>query len=117
MPVSVTVGDEDATIRLSGVDVVWALRRTARFPRSAVVSAAVVARPKPRGLRAPGTATPWVTAGTWRGRAGDELWCVRRDERVLVVDLAEGAPFRRVVLELDDPDAVAAALLPVMTNL
>jgi hypothetical protein len=110
MPVSVTVGDEDAVVRFSGWDVVWALRRTACFPRSAVVSAAVGPRPRPRGLRAPGTATPWITAGTWRSLGGAELWCVHRDDRVLVVDLADGAPFRRVVLELADPYAVAAAL-------
>ena len=111
MPVSLTVGDEDAVVRFSGLDVLWALRRTARFPRAAVTAAAVGPPPRPRGFRAPGTHVPgFVSAGTWRSRHGTELWCVHGDEQALVVELDESAPFRRVVLELDDPDAVAAAL-------
>lgn len=110
MPTVELDGDE-LVVRFSGLDMVYALRRTVRVPRTAVVSAHTAPPPSRRGIRAPGTHLPGVLSfGTWRGRFGKDLWGVRRAGRVLVIELDGGAAFERLVLEVDDPDAVATAV-------
>lgn len=108
---TIELDGDDLVVRFSGLDVVYALRRRVRVPRTAVVSAEAGPPPPRRGLRAPGTHVPGVLSfGTWRGRFGKDLWGVRRADRVLVVELDGGADFERLVLEVDDPDAAAAVL-------
>ena len=48
--------------------------------------------------------------GTWRFHHGTQFWAVRRAEEVLVVDLRDDR-FDRLVLEVPDPESVAAELL------
>jgi len=108
---TIDLDDDELVVRFSGLDAVYALRRAVRVPRTAVVSATAGPPPPRRGLRAPGTHIPGALSfGTWRGRFGKDLWGVRRADRVLVVELDGGAAFERLVLEVDDPDAAAAAL-------
>ena len=64
-----------------------------------------------RGVRAPGTGVPRrVALGTWRGRGWRDLVVVPRPGSGLVVHLAEGAPWRRLLLRSDDAPTLAAAL-------
>ncbi|HVF75233.1 MAG TPA: hypothetical protein VM938_09290 [Acidimicrobiales bacterium] len=108
---TLAVEDDDLVVRFSGLEAAYALRRTVRIPRTAVVSAAVGPPPKRRGLRAPGAHLPGrLSFGTWRGRFGKDLWGVHRGERVVVIELDGGAAFERLVLEVDDPGGVVAAL-------
>jgi hypothetical protein len=104
-------------VRPRGINVWWAARRQVSVPRSAVRSARVVAtngpdRPKLPPWRAPGTFIPrLVAAGTFRGRGRRQFWVVRRPRELLVVDLdRQRAPFDRLVLQVADPQAAAAAL-------
>jgi hypothetical protein len=61
-----------------------------------------------RGIRAPGTGIPGVIAyGTRRYQGGRDFALVLGKRRALVVDLAEGSPFRRLVVTVDDPDQAA----------
>lgn len=109
--IAVNVDDQDVFVCFSGLDVLWTLRRTVRLAREQVAAVEVGPAPARHGWRAPGTYWPGlIAAGTWRDRDGKELWDVRRGERVLVIDGTDDAPFRRVVLEVVDPDAVAARL-------
>jgi hypothetical protein len=110
-----TQGDR-LRIEFPGWDAVWTLRRRVDLPLATVTgvqvesrAAALAAKPL---LRMPGTELPGViVAGTYRSpRSRPQLWCVRRARAVLTIDLADPAPFGRIVLEVPDPAATARDL-------
>lgn len=100
-------------VAFSGWDAVWTLRRRVDVPLAAVTAARVLSREVALGekplLRAPGTYLPGViVAGTYRApRRRPQLWCVHAADEVLAIDLADEAPYERIVLELADPAAAA----------
>jgi hypothetical protein len=112
--VTVCVEGAEVVVRLGGLDQVFAMRSEVRVPVGSVTSVSVGPAPRARGLRAPGTAWPFhpgrIIAGTWRGRNGKEFHDVRGGERSLVVDLAEGSSWRRLVVEVAHPEAAEAAI-------
>jgi hypothetical protein len=56
-----------------------------------------------RGLRLPGTYVPGlITAGTYYKAGERTFWDVRRPERAIVIEL-EGARYKRLVVEVEDP--------------
>lgn len=66
-----------------------------------------------KGLRLPGGAWPGRFAiGRWQRRHGADFVVARRGQRGVVVDLADGASFRRLIVAVDDPETTAAALKP-----
>lgn len=104
-------GDE-VVVALGGWEKVGAFHGDVRVPRTAVrdVRKVDVAIGEVRGLRAPGTALPGVTAlGTWRRRGGKDFVAVYRRRPGVVVEL-DGARYARLIVTTDDPDAVVAAL-------
>lgn len=106
-------GGETVAVTLRGLDVVWALRRSVRVPRRAVLRAQVVesSQVKPSGLRLPGTEVPGVLrAGSFGRSPNRDFWDVRTGPQVLVLTLADGQPYRRIVLQPRDPGAALAAL-------
>ena len=101
----------DLLVTLPGWDALWAMKRELRVPLRAVVGVRhdpVLASQWPRGLRVPGSHLPGLlTAGSyWQpGRPGTwTFWSVRHPQRAIVVDLDAGH-YRRLVLEVADPDA------------
>ena len=70
-----------------------------------------------RGIRAPGYGMPrHRLLGTWRSHGEKDFVDVRYGTPGVVVELAAGQPFSRLVLTVDDPEAVAAELAaPTMT--
>lgn len=81
-------------------------------PRSAVASARVErpARRGIRGIRAPGAGFPGAIAlGHWRGRGFHDFVAVYGNHGGVVVELT-GQRFDRLVVSVDDPDAVVAAI-------
>jgi hypothetical protein len=107
-------------VRLHGIDVLLALRRQLDVPRSAVVAVRAAAKQDvpQSGVRVPGTSIPGlVRAGSFGTGARKELWDVRRGSSYLVIDLAPGQRFRRIVLEVDDPVAEAARLQRLLARL
>jgi hypothetical protein len=117
--VALLVEDDALRFHLSSVDKVVCCRGDLVVPLSQVRSVvAARAADVPRtGLRLPGTALPGVIRAGSYGR-GDErdLWDVRRGESLLVIQLSDGAPYRRVVLEVPDPAAEARRLQPVVAS-
>jgi hypothetical protein len=106
------VEGEDIVVKLRPLEILGALRGNFRVPRSAVRAVRVSENPwsELRGIRAPGTGLPGVIAlGTRRGRGGRDFTAVYRKRPAVVVDL-EGAVFDRLVLSVDNPQAVAARL-------
>lgn len=64
-----------------------------------------------RGFRLPGTGVPGLIAmGRWRRRHGADFVLLRRGDRAVVIELAPGAPYRRLIVGCRDPEAVVAAL-------
>jgi hypothetical protein len=81
-------------------------------PLAAVTAARVVrpARAGIRGIRAPGTGLPGAIAlGHWRSRGAHDFVAAYGSHAGVVVELA-GRRFDRLVVSVDDPEAVVAAL-------
>ena len=110
MSMELTTGEDRLAIRLTGMDRIYALDGKVEVPLDAIADLRVEPRramEAERGVRLPGGAYPAKLAvGTWRGRGGKQFWCVHAAERVLVIDLERGE-YRRLVLEVADPDAEA----------
>ena len=99
-------------VALTRGEKVAGLLRDAAFPLTSVRSVEVVddGLAAVRGLRAPGLGLPGRRMiGTWHGREGRTLVSVRRGHPALRVTL-EGERYRRLLLDVDDATATAAAL-------
>ena len=97
-------GDE-LVVRLNDLEKAGALRGDVRVPLSAVRAVTVSERPfrDLRGIRAPGAGLPGVIAlGTWRYRGGKDVAALYRGGPALVVELDEGAPYRRLLVSAHD---------------
>lgn len=104
-------------IRIHGRDAFYALSRGMTIPVTSIEGISVApVRTVPRtGLRLPGTGIPGVIrAGSYGTGSRRDFWLVRRAEEVLVIELREGEPYRRIVLEVPDPRAEALRLRPVL---
>jgi len=111
--VDVEIVDETLAIRPRGLDAFLCLRSRLDVPLSMVAMIRAVPRsqtPRP-GLRLPGTHLPGiVTAGSFGTGADRTFYDIRRADRVLLVSCRLGAEYKLLVLEVPDPDAVAAML-------
>src|SRR5579875_3317812 len=100
-------------IKLSPWEKVGALRGDLRVPLSAVSSARVTndARQDLRGMRF-GTGVPGAVAlGTWFGTFGKDFVAVYGSGSGIVVEL-DGASYKRIVMTVQNPEAVVAQLTP-----
>lgn len=106
------ISRDSVSVTLSPLERIAALSRGVRVPRANVrsVTAVADAAAAVRGFRAPGLDVPrGVKIGTWRRPGGKEFVAVRRGRPGLVLTL-EGGPYARVVVSVDDPDAVVREL-------
>lgn len=110
--VTVDVSLGDLLVELKGSDAAWSLRRHIHVPLDHV-TAAHVSPPgdEPIGLRIGGTSIPGrISAGRfWQRGFGWSFCCFRRPDEVLVVDLRDKR-YRKLVLEVDDPRALASRI-------
>ena len=99
------------TVQLTGLDRLWALKNRVEVPLTQVRGATHdpgIAH-EHKGAKLGGTHMPGViTAGRFRRRGDLVFWAVRRPANAVVVALAEGAPYSRLVVETDDPRATVA---------
>lgn len=114
VPVSVEVGAEAVTVTIRGRDRWLALSRGVTVPFERMVRVAVLDRAEAqRSVSRRRKAGSWIHGRLLAGRYGlpgqEQFWFVRRALRVLVIDL-EGHKLARVVLEVDDPGAMAAKI-------
>lgn len=104
------VADGTLVVRPRGANQAWSLRRALRVPVDCVAGIGVVpAAGLPVGPRSPGTAIPGFRAGSYGTGDQRSFWLVRRAPDVLVIELVD-RPYRRIVLEVDDPEATASSL-------
>jgi hypothetical protein len=120
MGATVTIAGGELVVRITGRDRFWALSGGITVPLSGVHKASVVGRRdasvSSSYLRLPGTYLPGVIrAGSYGFGKRRELWCVRRAERLLVIELT-GRRYRRVVVEVVDPDQVAESINRVVSG-
>ncbi len=100
-------------VHVRGMDRLWALKSRLEIPLSHVVGAEVnpeIAREWRKGIRAPGTHVPGViTAGTFHQDGERVFWDVHDPEKTVVIQLRDER-YARLVIEVDDPHATAAAI-------
>ena len=106
-------------VHVRGMDRLWALTSRLEIPLAHVVDAKVdpeMARGWRKGLRAPGTHVPGViTAGTFYQEGERVFWDVHDPERSIVIHLKDER-YARLVIEVDDPPATAAAIQGVLSE-
>ena len=96
-------GDE-LVVLLNDLEKVGALHGSVRVPASAVRMVRMTEQPfrELRGIRAPGTGLPGVTAlGTWRYRGGKDFAALYRGGPAVIVEL-NGAEFNRLLVSAQD---------------
>jgi hypothetical protein len=100
-------------VYVRGIDRLWALKSRLEIPLSHVVGAEVdpqIAREWHKGIRAGGTHVPgMITAGTFYQEGERVFWDVHDPERTVVIRLRD-EQYARLVIEVDDPRATAAAI-------
>jgi hypothetical protein len=102
---------DDLVLHLSWIEKVGALRGDLRVSRASVRTVDVVPSPmrQVRGLRAPGTAVPFLLAlGTFRGAFGQDFVAATRKPGI-VVSFRSG-PWARLVVSTPEAETIAAAL-------
>jgi hypothetical protein len=100
-------------VHVRGVDRLWALKSRLEIPISHVVGAEVdpeIAREWHKGIRAGVTHVPGViTAGTFYQEGERVFWDVHDPEKILVIRLRDER-YARLVIEIEDSHATAAAI-------
>lgn len=120
MAAQLAISPEQVTITFPGGHALLALKRSLCLPLADIAAVSVMAQREAKqslGVRLGGGYWPgWFATGhfTYRRRKGErQLWCCYRADRVLVIDTHRPKP-RRVVLQVDDPDAAAARITELM---
>jgi hypothetical protein len=102
---TITLAGGRLVVEPVGINKLWGLRRRIEVPLAQVRGATYDpgATHAGKGMRAPGLAWPgrkWV--GTFYQDGDKCYWNVRASGQTIVVELAEGAPFARLYLTVDD---------------
>jgi len=107
-----TVSADALELDIKGWDQLWSLKGAVTIPRAAIRSVARFdGELRPPLWRMPGTSIPGViAAGTYYGDGRREFWMSRFGEDGVVVELGDGAPYTRVVVDVEDLAGLLAAL-------
>jgi hypothetical protein len=106
------IEDGEVVVALSRWEKVSAVHGDVRVPLSSVEDVSVSAQPfgELRGLRAPGAGWPrGIALGTWRYRGGKDFAALYRRRPAVIVGLRD-AGFERLLISVDDAEAVAARI-------
>lgn len=111
--VKVSIDGDRATFAVQGWDKLWALKTSLEIPTSHIRAVRVdmdAARGWFHGLRLPGTEIPGlITAGTFLQRDGAVFFDVRDPDNTIVIEL-DHEQYKRLVIEVEDPDATVAMI-------
>ena len=102
----ITLTDDQLILTLTGMERLWTLKLgPITVPRTNVARAETALPPTTwMQLRAPGTSVPgFIKAGTYYTTRGKEFWYAVRSQKdnPLTIELT-GAPYRRLVLTIED---------------
>ncbi|MFI1565361.1 hypothetical protein ACH4ZX_20300 [Streptomyces sp. NPDC020490] len=102
-----------------GLDKLWTLKSRLEIPLTHVRGATHdpgIAR-EPKGMRVAGTYFPGViTAGRFRHNGERLFWDVKNPDKAVVIELADGESYDRLVIEVDDPRATVALIEQSITR-
>jgi hypothetical protein len=108
----IDIAGDALVVTIEGLDVLWAFKKRLTVPLAHVRGAT----PDPgivrgfKGVRTKGTYWPGlIVAGTYRSGEDRTFWNVRDAAKAVVIELT-GEPWTRLVIEADDPRAVADAI-------
>lgn len=106
------LSSESLELDIKGWDQLWSLKGAVTIPRASIRAVSRYdGELRPPFWRMPGTSIPGViAAGTYYGDGRKEFWMSRFGETGVVIDLDEGAPYSRVVVDVEDLDGLLAAL-------
>ena len=111
MSIAIELSESELSVVLSGASTVLALKSHLSVPLSEVSGVEVMsledARAQGQGIKGAGAHIPGVfRAGSYRTSGSWQFWYVGHADRVLVIDLSDDR-YERLVLEVDDPQAMA----------
>lgn len=113
MTTSVTIVDDTLCIEARGWARLLALKGSIRVPLAHVVAvrlAGADARDWQSGFKVAGARIPGVIkAGTFRAEHALVFWYVRHPERAVLIELRDES-YARVIVEVNEPDALIAAI-------
>jgi hypothetical protein len=111
--VNVSIEGDRVRFEVEGWDKLWALKSQLEIPLEHIREVRVDPTPARgwwHGIRMPGTQIPGLlTAGTFYQHEGAVFYDVHDPERTIVLEL-DHEHYRRLVIEVDDPQRVAAQL-------
>ena len=104
----VTLTPEALVVEPLGWNKLWSLTRRLRIPLEHVRGATFDpgARLEPNAWRGPGLHLPGRLRGTFHAGRSRQFWNTAGPERTVVVTLAAGERYDRLVVSVDDPWAV-----------
>jgi hypothetical protein len=117
MAIHLSLSGTTLVVQLTGLDRLLAFTSRLTFDVTDVRGVGVTQRRliPATGFRLPGTSVPGLLrAGTFGTRPNRDFWLVRKAESVLVIELQPGQPFRRLILEMPDPQSEATRLRPTL---
>ena len=106
--IELSIEDENLLVKLSGWDKIWALKSEVRVPLNEIESVRRATKLGlwPQGLRVPGTQVPGViAAGSYWWRGEWEFWSVRHPKSAIVINTTR-QKYRRIVIEVANPDEI-----------
>jgi hypothetical protein len=107
---TVSIDGDELSIDIQRLDKVWTLTSRISVPlahvRGATADPGMVREPK--GVRRPGTHIPGVlVAGSFEQDGERVFWDVHDMAKAVVIELAEGEKYRRLVIQVEDPRSTA----------
>ena len=107
----IVISKQAVRIEITGWDKIWSFKGSLTIPRDSIIKAYKHdGKLKPPFWRCPGTAIPKVIiAGTYYGPGRKEFWNTHFHKGTLVFDL-KNLGYTRIVVDVDDPDRILAAL-------
>lgn len=109
---TITITEGKLIVELHGLDRIWACRGRVEVPRERVRGATFDPGMKhePKGWRGPGLGLPGKLAGTFHSGGGRQFWNVTGYGRTVVIELAPGERYERLILTVEDPRATVDAI-------
>ena len=105
--VTVNIVGPNLNVSISGMDVIWSLRRSLTVPLAHVVDATVEPVAGRPGWKVIGTGVPrGFSAGKFRSKGKNEFWVADQKEAALVINLRD-EKYARFVLQVKDPQTAA----------
>lgn len=109
---TITLTDTHLVIEPHGLDKLWSLTSRLEIPLAHVKGAThdPGMKDEPKGWRGPGLRLGDKLSGTFHAGGERQFWNVSGYERAVVIELDPSEHFTRLILSVDDPEQIVAAI-------